>query len=71
MEEWAADNQPPTSLLFLQRKIPGFICDFQEIGTFLKCNVKLNYLILQNEIVPFSPKSTIPSTILRVSKSIF
>lgn len=55
---------------FLQRKIPDFICDFQEIGTFSKCNVKQYYLILQNEIVPFSPKLTILSTILRVSKSI-
>ena len=70
MEEWAVDCPPPASYCFLQRKIPDFIYDFQEIGTFSKCNVKQYYLILQNEIVPFSPKFQILSTILRVGKSI-
>ena len=38
---------------FLQRKIPDFICDFQETGTFSKCNVKqiLSYITKRNRTV--------------------
>ena len=53
MEEWAVDCPPPASYCFLQRKIPDFIYDFQEIGTFSKCNVKqiLSYITKRNRTV--------------------